>query len=141
MRAALQRGVIFLLVGTANTAFGYLCYAALVLLGLPLWAAVIATLGISMVFNFHSYGALVFANAERSAMPGFFMLYALIGSVNYGLLYALTKAGVGPLLAQAIILPVLAFMGYFGMSIFVFGKVANKELQDSGDDKGSGENK
>ena len=131
-KASLQRGLRFLLAGGANTAFGYLCYAALVLVGLPLWVAVSATLALSMVFNFYSYGTLVFSNAASGSMPRFFMLYAFIGSVNYGLLYILTLTGVGPLLAQAIILPALACMGYFGMKLFVFGQVANKSVANNG---------
>lgn len=135
MREDLQRSAAFLFVGLVNTAFGYVSYAALVLLGLPLWVAVIGTLAISMVFNFYSYGGIVFGNTSRSSLPRFLMLYAIIGIVNYGLLQVITKAGIGSLLAQALILPILALIGYFGMKIFVFGKISKTRPQNFGLEK------
>jgi len=131
MRDTLKRSATFLLVGLLNTGFGYLAYAALVLIGLPLWVAVGGTLIISIIFNFYSYGGVVFNNTSLKSVPRFLVLYVIIGLVNYGLLQAITKSGVGPLVAQALILPILALIGYFGMKIFVFGSMSEARIHNS----------
>jgi putative flippase GtrA len=116
----LQRGGAFVLVGFFNTAFGYVSYASMVYLGLPLWLAVACATVVALLFNFVSYGSLIFANTSVRCLPRFVLLYAAIGFVNNCLLQALTEASIGPFLAQALILPLLALLGYCGMKVFVF---------------------
>ena len=52
--------------------------------------------------------------------PRFLALYTSLGGLNFLLLRCLTWGGVGPLWAQALLLPVLAVGGFAGMRIFVF---------------------
>ena len=110
----------FGLAGGLNTGFGYLSYAALVLTGLPLWLAVTGSTILAIVFNFYSYGGLVFGETSRRFLPKFVAFYAALGFGNYSALKGLTHIGVGPLVAQAILVPVLAIIGYGGMRLIVF---------------------
>lgn len=110
----------FLATGVLNTGFGYAAYAVLVATGMPLWLAVAGATTLAMLFNFLSYGRLVFGDARLTLLPRFLIFYLVLGGVNFGLLSALRAVGVGPLIAQALLLPVLAGMGYFGMKRFVF---------------------
>jgi putative flippase GtrA len=110
----------FLAVGGLNTAFGYACYASLVLFGAPLWLAVGGATLLGFVFNFFSYGGLVFGRTSYVLLPRFLLFYLGIYAINFVLLEILTKFGVGPLWAQALLLPMLATAGFVVMRKFVF---------------------
>jgi putative flippase GtrA len=117
----------FVLTGLLNTGFGYASYAVLVLAGLPLWLAVAGSTTMAILFNFFSYGGLVFGNTSAQAMPKFLLFYAALGLTNFGLLRLLVAFGLGPLLAQAVLLPVLAVLGFAGMRLFVFTAAAKRQ--------------
>ena len=116
----------FLAPGLLNTGFGYVSYAALVLTGMPLWLAVAGSTTLAIVFNFYSYGGIVFRNTSAQVMPRFLAFYCALGLTNFGLLRLLGSWGLGPLLAQAILLPVLAVLGFLGMRTFVFTAASKK---------------
>ncbi len=120
MTAELWRILRFLAVGLLNTGFGYLCYAAIVLTGAPLWLAVSAATAAGILFNFMSYGQLVFGTTSRLLLPRFLGLYAALGVLNFTLLHFLSHVGLGPLAAQAGLLPLLALLSYSGMRNLVF---------------------
>lgn len=120
MRAELWRILRFLLVGGLNTAFGYAVYAAFILVGAPLWMAVGGAMLLAIMFNFFSYGALVFGSTSRRLLPRFLIFYLAFGSLNVLLLRLLGALGAGPLLAQALLLPLLAVCAYLGLRGFVF---------------------
>ena len=126
MKGQLTSFMRFVLTGALNTGFGYASYAALVLIGLPLWLAVTGSTLLAIVFNFFSYGGLVFGDTSAQIMPRFLAFYVCLGLVNFGLLRLLGAWGLGPLLAQAILLPVLAVLGFFGMRAFVFTAATRK---------------
>jgi putative flippase GtrA len=88
--------------------------------GMPLWLAVAAATVLAILFNFYSYGGLVFGKTSRRHMPAFLAFYAALGLANFLALKALTQAGIGPLLAQALLVPLLALVGYLGMRMLVF---------------------
>jgi putative flippase GtrA len=111
----------FLAVGGLNTAFGYACYAGLVLLGAPLWLAVGGATLLAFFFNFFSYGGLVFGRTSYLLLPRFLIFYSGMSVTNFALLRVLTGLGFGPLLAQALLLPLLAASGFIVMRRFVFG--------------------
>ncbi len=115
-----RRVLRFLAVGLLNTGFGYACYAAFIVAGAPLWLAVSGATVLAFLFNFLSYGGLVFDNTSYRLLPRFLVFYAGLGSLNFGLLRLLGWLGAPPLLAQALLLPVLALAGYLGLRSFVF---------------------
>ena len=126
MKGRLTPFLRFVLTGALNTGFGYASYAALVLTGMPLWLAVMGSTAMAILFNFYSYGGLVFGNTSARVMPRFLAFYAALGLVNFGLLHLLGMIGLGPLLAQALLLPVLAVLGFAGMRQFVFTAATEK---------------
>lgn len=126
MNGPLSAALRFALTGLLNTGFGYASYAALVLTGMPLWLAVTGSTTLAIVFNFFSYGGLVFGNTSAGVMPRFLVFYAALGLANFALLHLLGSWQVGPLLAQALLLPALALLGFFGMRSFVFNASAKQ---------------
>ena len=78
----------------------------------------------AFLFNFVSYGGLVFGGTSIRLLPRFLLFYAMLGSLNYLLLRLLNLTGYGPFLAQALRVPVLAICGYVGFSCFVFDRRA-----------------
>jgi len=120
MMAQAWRVLRFLAVGLLNTGFGYACYAGFVLAGAPLWFAVGGGTALGFLFNFYSYGGLVFGSTAMRLLPRFLLFYLALGSLNFLLLRLLGSAGFGPLVAQALLLPVLAACGYLGLRGFVF---------------------
>jgi putative flippase GtrA len=120
----------YVAVGGLNTAFGYFGYAVFVLAGAPIWLAVSSSTVLAVLFNFFSYGSLVFGDTSRRLLPRFIVFYACLGSLNFLLLRALIWGGLGPLWAQALLLPVLAGVGFVGMRRFVFHKGAPGSFRD-----------
>jgi putative flippase GtrA len=110
----------FLLVGCLNTGFGYLSYATFLLARSPPWVAVSGATLLGCLFNFISYGGLVFGDTSRRLLPRYVIFYVVIGGLNVGFLRGLGWAGIGPLLGQTLLLPFLAVLGYAGMKTFVF---------------------
>ncbi|KAA3498035.1 hypothetical protein DXM27_23965 [Rhizobium rhizogenes] len=110
----------FLLTGTLNTAFGYVSYILLILADMPLMGAVLGSMVMALLFNFLSYGALVFQNISRQNFPRFLIFYVLFGAFNYFSLRLLNDMGIKPILGQALLLPVLAVLCYAGLRLFVF---------------------
>ena len=105
-----NRFVRFLLVGGLNTAFGYGVFAAGILVGAPYaLAALIATV-LGVLFNFKSYGMLVFGSHNDRLILRFFAVYGvcyLVGLVPL----AWAKAHGVPVLWMAAIcaVPMAAF--------------------------------
>lgn len=106
--------------GLLNTAFGYACYAAFVLASAPLWLAVAGSTTMALLFNFLSYGGLVFGDISRNRIPRFIVLYGLLGGLNHLMLQIMVVFGLGLLVAQALLLPALMVFGFAGMKGFVF---------------------
>jgi putative flippase GtrA len=89
------------------------------------------------LFNFFSYGGLVFGDTSHRLLPRFLIFYACLGGLNFLSLRALIGAGLGPLWAQALLLPVLAGVGFVGMRRFVFDRGTSASLRHlkAGSDK------
>jgi len=113
-----RRFIGFLLAGGINTLFGYGVYSALVLLGsIPHVAVVISTVA-GVLFNFLTTSA-VFRSRDVRRLPRFLAVYAVMMGLNILLLDLAMRAGLGPLLAQAAILPLFA-LTFLAMRRFVF---------------------
>lgn len=106
----------FLLVGGVNTLFGYACYAGAVgLLRLPLnWALLISVVA-GVLFNFHSYGKLVFRSEKGGgwkAFARFILVYGTTYMLNLWILEFMTARAVSPYLAQFLSLIVIVPVTY-----------------------------
>lgn len=116
---ALDRRVIgFLVASGVNTLFGYGVFSGLVLLSMPPHAALIVGFVIGVLFNFLTTSA-VFRSRDLRLLPRFLAVYAAMLGLNMLLLEAAMRAGLRPLLAQAVVLPIFT-LTFLAMRRFVF---------------------
>lgn len=113
-----RRFIGYLIAGGINTLFGYAMYSAIVLLGMAPHVAVILGGAAGVLFNFFTTGA-VFRSRDIRRLPRFLLVYAAMLGLNVFLLDRLMRAGLGPLLAQAVVLPIFA-LTFLAMRRFVF---------------------
>lgn len=108
----------YLVAGGVNTLFGYGAYSVLVLLGvLPHVAVVLGGLA-GIGFNFLTT-SVVFRSHDVRRLPRFLLVYAVMFGLNILLLDMLMRAGLGPLAAQAVVLPLFT-LTFLVMRRFVF---------------------
>lgn len=117
--AAIDRRFIrFLLAGGINTLFGYGVFSGLVMLGVPPHAALIVGTVTGALFNFLTTSA-VFRSRDLRLLPRFLAVYSCMLALNMLLLELAMRAGLSPLLAQAIVLPLFT-LTFLTMRRFVF---------------------
>lgn len=110
----------FLAVGVLNTGVGYALFSAMILCGSGPAAAAAGSTALGAMFNFQSIGGLVFRQRELRLLPRFLGVYVGQCGANILMLGALGGIGIGPLLAQFLLLPFLATGTYLAMQSFVF---------------------
>lgn len=111
----------FVAVGMLNTAFGYGVYAVFILLELPRPAALAIATVMGVLFNFKTTGRIVFGSRDNRLLLRFVLVYAVMYGLNTGLLELLCrKVGLGSLVGQAIVLPVVVMVTFLAMKTFVF---------------------
>lgn len=115
-----EQVVRFIFVGGINTLVGYALYAVGVLLGLSPTVALFIATALGALFNFFSIGTYVFGQGGKHLILRFLGLYAGIYMLNLVLLHGLLGAGVGPLIAQAILVPLMATLSFVFNRKFVF---------------------
>ena len=119
--------VRFGLAGAANTAFGFAVYAALVLLGLPPFAALLLATVAGVFFNFFTFGAYAFRQLQARRLPRFLIAYGLIYLFNLALLEAVrANTGLGPIVSQLACLVVVAPTAYLVLKAKVFHEAAHE---------------
>lgn len=126
----------FVFVAILNTAFGWCVYALLLLLfnriHIPrpfILASLIGTI-ISILFNFKTYGHIVFRNKSNKLIFRFILVYCITYSCNIGGIALLEKWGINNYLAGAITAVPVGFLGYFLNKLFVYRKKPKQVLQD-----------
>jgi putative flippase GtrA len=116
-----SRFVRFLLVGGINTLFGYGVFAALILLRVPYALAALVSTVAGILFNFKSYGTLVFGSRDNRLIFRFFAVYGvcyLLGLVPL----AWAKAHhMNLLVVAAVMLVPMAAVSFVLNRTFVFG--------------------
>ena len=132
LRSLLARPFVrFLLVGVMNTAIGYALFAAFILAGAAPLLAVAASTALGALFNFGSIGVIVFSSKDVTLLPRFLAVYVGQCAVNSLLLGLLARVGLGPLVAQFVLLPLLALGTYWAMRTLVFRKASDAAKQGS----------
>lgn len=119
--------VRFVLVAGLNTAFGWCIFALLrFLFGLIpnidalLFATLLGTI-ISVLFNFKTYGHLVFRNKNRRLLFKFVMVYAITYFVNYFSIHFLESLwGINNYWGALIMAIPVGLLNYLLNKIFVF---------------------
>src|ERR1022692_3321382 len=71
------RPVRFLVVGGVNMLFGYCAFAVLILVRIPYPVAAFFSTIASILFNFKSYGVVVFGSHDNRLIFRFFAVYAV----------------------------------------------------------------
>lgn len=111
----------FLLVGGLNTLVGYGFFAFFIFLGFgdilaPLFANILGVL-----FNFKTYGHLVFENPNNRLIFKFFAVYGIVYISNVAGLMLFAKLGLENRYISGFILIIpLALLGYYLSSKYVF---------------------
>ena len=113
-----RRFIGFLIAGGINTLFGYGVYSAQVLMGIVPHIAVVISTVVGVLFNFLTTSA-VFRSRDLRKLPRFLAVYAAMMGLNILLLDIAMRVGLGPLLAQALILPIFT-LTFLAMRRFVF---------------------
>lgn len=120
--AAWRQGLRFLATGALNTAFGYAVYAGLLALGMGYLPALALATVIGVVFNYQTYGRLVFRpGGGARAFVRFVLAYAAVYGLNAWLLHQLVQVvGVGPYLGQALCLPPAVALSWLLLGRWVY---------------------
>lgn len=119
-----KRIVKFLSAGALNTAFGYAVYALLVFVKMPYLSALLTATVAGVVFNYFSFGQLVFqGHGGRIVFAKFLIAYSVIYSVNAVVLGGLTNyLLLDAYTAQAICVPPSVVLSWVLMNFWVYKK-------------------
>lgn len=112
----------FVAVGVLNTGFGYGLFAVIVAFGVPLEISLLLSTTLGIVFNFITTGSLVFFKRTPKLFVPFALVYIVIYFLNVVLLRLVVSCGLVPAIGQALLMPIIVVMSYFGMSRYVFGE-------------------
>ena len=122
-KAELRRIVAFLVVGVVNTIVGYSIYAGLIWAGLPAQPALAIAFALGVVWNYVTHARFVFGTTGFARLPYYVGVYATVYAFNALALAGLMGLGVGPLVAQALILPVAVVGTYLGAGAALTGRL------------------
>jgi putative flippase GtrA len=112
----------FLNVGILNTLFSYFIYAALLFFKVPyIFALFISTIA-GVIFNYITYGRLVFNNNGSWMVFGKFVCtYSIIYIVNIILLsFLISDLLINPYLGQALCIPISVLLSWLLMNYWVY---------------------
>lgn len=110
----------FLGVGLLNTAFGYGCYALLLLAGAHYAVALLIATVLGVLFNFKTTGSLVFRSSDNRLLGRFMAAYGGLYLLNVAGVHALESLDANAFAAGAIMLPVMALIAYPVNKFLVF---------------------
>lgn len=122
----------FLVIGAINTAFGFTVFSAMMIAGLALWQALIGSTLAGIIFNFFTYGGVVFRQLSYTRAPRFVLAYLFILSVNAWLIeYISNNYETGKILAAAYVVIPMAIVSYLILNNFVFRKTKGLNAQET----------
>ncbi|MDR1023855.1 MAG: GtrA family protein [Prevotellaceae bacterium] len=114
--------VRYLMVGGLNTAFGYGVYALLIWAGAHYTVATLVSTVAGILFNFKTYGALVFKNKSNRIILNFLAVYGLLYLCGNLWIFFFQKAGIHPYASGACWLIPNALLGFVLNRRFVYKK-------------------
>lgn len=120
--------IFFFLIAGVNTLFGYALFALLIYLKLNLYLATALAMVGGIIFNFNTYGRLVFKNFIWNKIFGFTGIYAFTYVINIVLIKILSKQIDSLYIVQLILVVPIGLMVYFLNKRYVFigGRNENK---------------
>jgi putative flippase GtrA len=115
-----SKGWRFLLAGGVNSLFGWAMYSLGIVLGAPIWLALIIGAAAGVAFNFLTIGGYVFKDLSAGKLPRFILAYVVVYGVNLTALTLLKPLLVNPVWAQLVLTPLVAALSFVLMSQWVF---------------------
>ena len=126
--SSLTKLIKFGLVGVLNTIFGYLVYAAFVLLGVLPGLALALSYIVGVAWNYMTHAKLVFKSRKGHGVPGYIGIYIALFLANATLLQLGIGLGISPLIAQAGLSILFAGISFFAISWVLTGTLPFAEL-------------
>lgn len=118
--------MLFLAVGSVNFIFYYSLFTFLHFMEVPPTRAVIIATVVAVLFNFCTTGRVVFKSGNIRRLPRFVAVYAVQMGLNIMSLRALISAGIPVLIAEALVVGVLAILTFIALRLFVFNHSAGR---------------
>ena len=113
--------ILFFLVAGLNTLFGYGLFAVLIFIGLPYVLATLLAHILGVLFNFKTYGVLVFKSKDNSRIFRFVGVYVLTYIINISLMFLFRKLwGLNDYEIGAILAIPMGLLGFVLNKRFVF---------------------
>jgi putative flippase GtrA len=112
--------VRFVLVACLNTLFGYGTFALLIFCGLHYPFAILISTIAGVIFNFKTYGLLVFNSNANRLIIRFVVVYLLVYICNVSGIAIFEYFKISNYLAGMILALPIGFLGYFLNKRFVF---------------------
>ncbi|MBT3476098.1 GtrA family protein [bacterium] len=112
--------LLFLCVGLLNTLFGYSIFAFFLWIGIHFSIAALISTIAGVLFNFSTFGRIVFNNKSYSNLPKFTAVYALNYFLGVGVLYYCDELNYNLYFIQALLLVPTAILRYLLMKYFVY---------------------
>ncbi len=118
-----EQFILFLVMGFINTVFYYALYSLLIYLNLHYSFAVVIATVCGVIFNFHTFGKVVFKDFQMSLLPRFIGVYLVVCSANVLGLKGLELLGLdNKYIAGAVLVLPVALLGYILNKTFVFNQ-------------------
>lgn len=115
-----KKFILFLCVGLLNTLFGYSIFAFFLWIGFHFTISALISTIAGILFNFTTFGRIVFKSNSYSNLPKFVFIYALNYFLGVGVLYYCDQLDYNLYLVQAILLMPSAVLRYLLMKYFVY---------------------
>ena len=112
----------YLIVGGINTLFGYSIFAVFLFYGFHYTLAVLFATILGVLFNFQSYGRIVFKNHSWALLTKFILIYLIIYLVNILLLIVFDFFVSNLYMSGAMVIPLIAYFGYLLNKRYVWKK-------------------
>ena len=110
----------FLLVGGLNTLFGYAVFSLFLYLHFHYAAASFLGIILGILFNFKTYGRLVFNRRDNALIFRFVVLYAVLYLISTGGLWVFNRIGIDLYYANAMMLVPVSVLAFYLNRRFVF---------------------
>lgn len=112
----------YILVGGLNTAFGYAVFGLLAFLGLHYSLAILFATVIGIIFNFVTYGNLVFGKSSRELIWRFVAIYGVLYLVNVAVVYIFLPLLQNVYVANAVAIGFTTVLGFYLNRRYVYEK-------------------
>jgi putative flippase GtrA len=112
----------YLLTGILNTVFGYAVFAGGIYIGLPNWLALLSSTILGTLFNFKTFGRLVFDSQDNSRIFIFIGVYGVLYLLNLTLIRLFVSFGLNSYEAGFIGMLLIIPISFYANKKIVFGE-------------------